>query len=277
MMRLGVLILLACSLFSNATVAQPANRKDCLPADPSCSDFMRGIAAIGSVALAPASGAGALKGERPGIAVAPFTLVEPGGRARLQIQVGPLQALPKNSFVRIRGLPPSIAVSQGHAIAPGVWAIPVAALPDLTIGAPEGFVGWSEIAITVVVADGPVLAEAKTKLVIASRSNDVAPAGARVSLTPEDHERALQFHAQGVEQLRIGNIVAARKFFALAAESDLAPSVMALAATYDPHELGKFGAFGPLPDADAALRWYRKARELGVTDAEQRLQRLEAR
>ena len=52
---------------------------------------------------------------------------------------------------------------------------------------------------------------------------------------------------------------------------------MALAATYDPYELGKFGTFGPLPDADAALRWYRKARELGATDAEQRLQRLEAR
>jgi TPR repeat protein len=93
-------------------------------------------------------------------------------------------------------------------------------------------------------------------------------------VTPEDHDRAQQFHAQGVEQLKIGNIIAARKFFALAAETGLPSSMIELGATYDPNELGKLGAYGPLPDVEVAQRWYRKAHQLGAVDAEERLRRL---
>jgi TPR repeat protein len=215
-----------------------------------------------------------MRGDHPELVVAPFTLVEPGGRARLQIQLSAQQTLPKNCFVRIRGLPQTATVSQGHAIASGAWAIPIGALSDLTIGAPDGDAGWSEVAIALVVADGPVLAETKTKLVVASRSGEVAAAGVRPLITPEDHDRALQFHDQGLEQLKLGNIAAARKFFALAAEAELPHAMMALASTYDPNELSKLGAFGPLPDVEAAQRWYRKAQQLGVAGAEERLQRL---
>ena len=94
--------------------------------------------------------------------------------------------------------------------------------------------------MTLAIADGAVLAEAKTKLIVASRA-----ASARLASTPEDQDRAQQFHAQGMEQIKIGNIAAARRFFELAAEAGLANSVMELAGTYDPNELGKFGAFGP--------------------------------
>jgi TPR repeat protein len=151
------------------------------------------------------------------------------------------------------------------------------ALSELTIGAPDGVAGWSDVAIALVVADGPVLAETKTKLVVASRSGDAAAAGTRALLTPEDHDRAVQFHDQGLEQLKVGNIAAARKFFALAAEAELPHSMMALASTYDPNELSKLGAFGPLPDVETAQRWYRKAHQLGAAGAEERLRRLGTR
>jgi hypothetical protein len=276
-MRVFALLLAACCLASQGASAQTANRRDCVPTDPSCGGTTRGLSAIGSIAFAPKADGALTKGDHAGLAVAPVTLVEPGGRARLQIHLGAQQALPKNCYVRIRGLPPAATLSQGHAIAAGAWAVPIVALPDLTIGAPDGVTGWSEVAIALVMADGPVLAETRTKVVVASRSGDAAAAAARPLFTPEDHDRAQQFHGQGMEQLKIGNIVAARKFFALAAEAGLPNSMVELGATYDPNELGKLGAYGPQPDVEAAQRWYRKAHQLGAADAEERLRRLGTR
>jgi hypothetical protein len=41
---------------------------------------------------------------------------EPAEPVRLPIQIGPPEALQKNSFVRIQGLPPEAALSEGHAL-----------------------------------------------------------------------------------------------------------------------------------------------------------------
>src|SRR6185436_10521091 len=73
-----------------------------------------------------------------------------------------------NSFLRVRGLPPMVALSEGHSIAPGTWAVSLAALPDLRIMLPAGAAGRSEIVITLVAVDGSVLAEAKATLAIAA-------------------------------------------------------------------------------------------------------------
>lgn len=263
-----------------ATAPWGGAREGCVAHDLSCSVMVPGIAAIASTAFAPRSD-GANPGQHPSLAVAPLTLAEPASSARLrvQVQLGPKQALPPSTFIRIRGLPPSVAVVEGHAVTAGTWAVPLAALPDLMITVPDGIQGWSEVAMTLVTADGAVLAEAKTKLVVAlpSRPSAVAATASEPWLTPEDRERALQFHAQGVEQLRVGNIVAARRFFGRGAEAGLPQSVMALAATFDPEELASLGSFGPRPDVETARTWYRKAREMGAADAAERLQRLGVR
>jgi hypothetical protein len=61
----------------------------------------------------------AQQAQRPSVSVASVVRAEPASRVRLPIQVGPAGALPKNSFVRIRGLPPAAALSEGYAIAAG--------------------------------------------------------------------------------------------------------------------------------------------------------------
>jgi hypothetical protein len=271
-------ILALCQLahFSGTAVAQPAARGDCSASNPACSAMIPGFAAIGSLVLAPKSEREPAAGQ---LVVSPVTVVEPATRAQLRIQIGRDAAAPKNSFIRIRGLPPAITIPQGHSIAAGSWAVPLFALPDLAISLPAGLEGWSEVSVALVAADGTVLAQSKTKLVVAPRSQleDLAAAGTAARVTPEDRERALQLHARGLAQLEIGNIVAARRFFELATAAGLAQSVMALAATYDPNELAKLGSFGPRPDAEAARHWYHKARDLGAADAERRLQRLGTR
>jgi hypothetical protein len=221
------------------------------------------------------------------LSVATSVRGEPASRVRLPIEIRPPEAVQKNSFVRIRGLPPAAALSEGHAIAPGAWAVPLMALPTLSIILPAGLQGQSDVAISLVNIDGGLLAEARTLLVVAAPPAPAAPVVmiprppapqlGPTPLPPAERERALGLHGKGIEQLERGNVVAARHFFERAAEVGLAQSAVALAATYDPDELAKFNVVGLEPDVDKARKWYEKARELGASEAAERLRRLGAR
>jgi hypothetical protein len=197
---------------------------------------------------------------------------EPAARVRLPIQIGSPEARQKRSFVRILGLPPAAALSEGHAFAPGAWAVPMRALPTLSIILPAGVQGQSDVAISLMSIDGGQLAEARTLLVVAPIAASAGPP----PVPPTGRERALGLHEKGIEELNRGNVFAARQLFERAAEVGLGQSAIALAATYDPNELAKLKNVGVVPEADAARRWYEKARELGVVEAGERLRRLGA-
>ena len=191
----------------------------------------------------------------------------------------------KNSFIRIRGLPAAAALSDGHAIAAGVWAVPLVALPTLTIILPAGMQGESTVAVSLVTVDGDILAETTMTLAISSSAPAPQqlppPARAGLAVVPPlpsaERERALGLHARGLEQLERGNIDAARRFFEYATAAGLAQSAVALAGTYDPAELAKMTVVGLQPNVEEARKWYEKARELGAIEATERLRRLGAR
>ena len=116
----------------------------------------------------------------------PATIATPSAsQVPLQIRVGPTGAIPRHSFVRVRGLPPMAALSEGHAIAPGAWAIPLAALPDLKIMMPAGAVGRSDFVATLVAIDGSVLAAAKSTLVVGSTQQGQKAEPSQVGAPPE--------------------------------------------------------------------------------------------
>ncbi len=151
------------------------------------------VGLIALVLLAAASalhGAGAADGTslaqrgEPRIAVAAAILARPASQASLSIQVGPREALPGNSFIRVRGLPPSISLIEGHSIGPGSWAVPLFALPTLKANVPAGVSGRSEIIVNLVAVDGTLLAEARTALVVGPAAM-LAPAG-----KPPEEKRA---------------------------------------------------------------------------------------
>jgi hypothetical protein len=212
---------------------------------------------------------------------------QPASRTRLPIEISSPEAPARNSFLRIRGLPVAAALSDGHAIAPGSWAVPLNVLPTLNIILPVGIQGSSDISINLVSVDGSVLAEARTVLAVevtpaAARPEPPgAPTGARETglvppLPPEERERAIGMHAKGQELLERGQVYAARKLFERAAEIGLAQAAVSMAATYDPEELYKLRVMGLAPDPAAARKWYEKARELGAVEASDRLRRLGA-
>jgi len=231
----------------------------------------------------------AQQSEQVTLEVAPITNAAPASRVRLPIQVRPRDGLAKNSFIRIRGLPATAALSEGYAIAPGAWAVPLNALPSLALIVPVGLEGKSDVVIALVNVEGSLLAEATTTLTITRQAPPPAPPAPQATAPPNsttralsapqlaaaDRQRALGLHTRGEEQLGRGNIYAARQFFERAAEVGLAESALALAATYDPAELARLKVVGLKPEPGEARKWYEKARELGAADAEARLRRLD--
>lgn len=154
---------------------------------------------IGDQALAQdrgrpsALGASTIPGPPLRLEVPSMIIGAPASETSLGIVVG-RDAAPANSFVRIRGLGPQMTLTEGHVIAPGAWAVPLSALPNLRVVIPASTSGRLDVAIAVVAIDGGVVAEAKTILVAApaalaptaslpDQSNVIAP-GSRAEPLP---------------------------------------------------------------------------------------------
>jgi len=254
---------------------------------------LAGLAASAAAAALPLHPA-AQEAAAVRIRVAPTIVAEASSEAVLAIEVGPLGAGAPASFVSLRGLPPAVALQEGHAVGPGVWAVPLSALPSLKAQIPSGEPGNpSEVVISLIAMDGRLLAQAKSMLVIrpapqtgASSAPAAVPGSGSAQLasaepqapTPEasaeQRARAERLLARGQAYLANGNIMGARDFFERAADAGLAASALQLAATYDPVELGRLRVQGVRPDVALARKWYERARELGAAEAAGPLLRL---
>jgi phosphate transport system substrate-binding protein len=113
--------------------------------------------------------------EGPTIEVVQTLLVEPATDAPLSLQLKTKGSLPPNSFVRIKGLPKATSLSEGFFVRPGVWAVPLSALPTVRITVPAAQAGRSVLTISLVTLDNTVLAEAQTTLVVGAGSLFTAP------------------------------------------------------------------------------------------------------
>ena len=264
-----------------------------------------GLAALVMASMLGTNPGTAQRSDSLSIAVPPTIVAEPASQTNLPIVVGPAGRLPANSFVRVRGLPSSVSLTEGHAIAPGSWAIPIIGLANLKAVVPAGVSGRSEIIIQLIGVDGTMFAESRAALVVGPSTIAIppppvekkaaappppvaaappavpAPAARPDRLRPrapqlpaEEQARAERLVTQGDRHLEQGNIGAARLFFQRAAEAGLALGAIRLAATFDPSELARLQAQGVRPDREEARRWYERARELGAPEAEERLARL---
>ncbi len=112
----------------------------------------------------------------PTIEVVQVLLVEPGTDAPLSLQLRTRGKLPAQSFIRIRGLPPTASLSEGHFVRPGVWAVPLSSLSTVRITVPAAQAGRSELTVSLVALDNTILAEARTTLVVGTASLFPPPA-----------------------------------------------------------------------------------------------------
>jgi hypothetical protein len=231
----------------------------------------------------------------PRLFVAPSIVAPAASQVPLDIEVISAEAAPKQSFVRVRGLPPFVSLSEGYPLGPGSWAVPLQALPKLKANVPAGATARADLVVTLVSIEGTVLAQTTTTFIVTApppepavggpppRAEATAPADpsqrrgapARPSeASPRQKIVGEQLLAQGERHLAQGTVAGARLFFRQAAEAGLAIAAMRLGATYDPNELSKLKVQGLVADVAEARKWYERARELGAPEAEQRLARL---
>lgn len=232
------------------------------------------------------------------LTVPPTLSAEPSSSVALRITVPSPRDLPPNSYVRIRGLPPALSLTDGYAVAPGSWAIPLSALANLRLIVPVGLSGSSDVTVSLVTVEGAPLAEGRMLLNIASQSGSLplrgssllakpapqppappakAAAPAPVVLAPDARERAEKLVQRGEQELLNGNIAQARAFFTRAADNGLAQGALMLASTFDPKELSRLKVQGVQPNPVEARKWYERARELGAAEATDRLTALNSR
>jgi hypothetical protein len=280
---------------------------------PCCALVRRmalGLAVAGSLLLPALSKAA--EAQQATINLAARVIAEPGVRSPLAIRLGPPGALPRNSYLRIRGLPVAATLSDGYVIAPGAWAIPLTAVDNLNVLLEANAPARSELVVTLLSVEGAVLAEVTSTLMLATATGSTgrstqketdtkAPANATIlragteppnepratisgpglrastPITPEDRDRAQRLMQRGEEQFAQGNVAAARLMYERAAEMGLPEAALALGATFDTDELTRLSVRGGVQaDAKEARRWYERALQLGARDAEQRLRRLGA-
>lgn len=131
---------------------------------------LSGVAAISLGLLVPpataANGASTVRLLAPDV-----VLADPGETIDLPIDVTPVEAIPDNALVRIKGLPPRVSLSAGYLVSPGTWAVPLSAIGALKASMPEGLTARAEITFLLADVDGRVHAEKQSRLIVARTGN----------------------------------------------------------------------------------------------------------
>ena len=95
-----------------------------------------------------------------------------------------------------------------------------------------------------------------------SRRSELAPRGTELTADPS------LLLARGDALFRIGDVASARGFYERAAEKGNGQAALRLGESYDPSFLHHAHLPTVRADASAAVFWYRRARDLGVTEAQ---------
>jgi hypothetical protein len=124
--------------------------------------------------------------------------------------------------------------------------------------------------LSAITASAPAKAESLPP--IAPSAVSPPSVGPRLSVTEID---ALM--ARGDAFFRAGDLTSARLYYERAADAGDGHAALQLGASFDPVILGLVGARGVTGDPAQALSWYRRAQQLGMAEAEQRIKSLETR
>jgi len=152
--------------------------------------------------------------------------------------------------------------------------------PAPAAGAPQAAANPTDTApASVAISVGPAstAATAPAALPPASELGAATPAAATTGL-PQMHLSAADtaaLLARGDALFSKGDVVAARQFYERAAYAGEGQAALRLGETFDPVFLDQARLRGARGDLSTALSWYRRARDLGVAEAEILLKSLE--
>ena len=200
---------------------------------------------------------------------APASIVgEAGKETAFAISLDSSENLPARSIITIRGLPEGTSFSAGRPFGETEWSLRPDELRGLRLLLPATASGRRALSVSVVAADGRMIASSSTRL-------DVAPdPKAALILRPQDTARIDELIAHGRKMVDVGYFPGARAYFQRAAEAGSAEAAFSVGLSYDPSFIAEMGAQGIQPDVKQARIWYERAKALGYKDADAQLRAL---
>jgi Bacterial SH3 domain len=184
------------------------------------------------------------------------------------IAIHSVEMLPARSIVAIRAIPPDATFSQGRPYGSSEWSLTPDEIGDLRLHLPKSLTSGTNMRIELMGADGTILASATTRLDIAQDPRAV------MILRSDESDRVEDLIKHGQKMVEVGYLAGARAYFKRAVEAGSGEAAVLLGATYDPAFIEKMGAQGIKPDLKEARRWYERAKQLGVADADEKLAEL---
>ena len=200
---------------------------------------------------------------------APASIVgEAGKETAFAISLDSSENLPARSIITIRGLPEGTSFSAGRPFGETEWSLRPDEIRGLRLLLPATASGRRALSVSVVAADGRMIASSSTRL-------DIAPdPKAALILRPQDTARIDELIAHGRKMVDVGYFPGARAYFQRAAEAGSAEAAFSVGLSYDPSFIAEMGAQGIRPDVKQARIWYERAKALGYKDADAQLRAL---
>lgn len=176
----------------------------------------------------------------------------------------------------IGGFAAGSVFSTGHTIGQNAWSLTALQLENAILMPPRGFAGVMDVAVTLMLANGSLADRKTVHLEWVPEPTALPPAEPSFSRRMDSNELNALI-ARGNALVATGDLAGARLLYQRAAEAGNARAALTLAETYDPIVLQTLGESGLAPNVSIARAWYKKAKELGSTEALSRLERLEHR
>jgi hypothetical protein len=181
--------------------------------------------------------------------------------------------------VILAGLATGTSLSAGTPLGETAWEMLAEDVGKVFVYAPKDFVGIMIAVIDLRSPGGWLMDNQIVQLEWTQRTDErSAPQQDRSKQTPttdvlDPQELAILFK----HFLDAGDIVSARLLLKQAANSGSAQAALDLGMTFDPAFLAKWGAVGFTADVAQAREWYKRASNLGSTEAARRLEQLTVR
>ncbi len=182
----------------------------------------------------------------------------------------------------LAGLAFGTRLSAGVPVNEANWQLTPGDLNGAYVYAPKNFIGVMNTAFSLLSANQTLIESRAVRLEWIAKSNlsphtkqiepETMNAPAVHPINPED--AALM--ERGRDLLRSGDVASAQLAFDRLANAGIADAALALAATYDPRYLAQHNLIGVAGDETKAHYWYRRASELGSTEAGRILTRTNA-
>lgn len=178
----------------------------------------------------------------------------------------------EGAYLLVGGLAPGATVSNGRQAAGNWWRLSPAELETAAIAPPPGFAGSMDLLLELRLSDNTVADRKSLRLEWQAHAPSEAAFVER-RLDPTEIAALLE---RGHQFITKGDLAAARALFERAAEGKDPQAAFALAETYDPDALRRWGELGFASDIAMARTWYGRAKDLGSEEAAHRLQALES-